>query len=320
MKNKRYIIAIILLISNFSIAQRIDNAVSFRDIKSDSYFRFDYDNDYFASSDLYYTQGYTFELVTPWLKGNPINKILITPKNSESRYGLSFEQTGFVPTDISADKILYGDRPYAATIALKSFVITTDTIYTSRLSSSLTTGMIGPVALGDEMQTNIHKWIGNELPMGWKYQMKNDLMLDYELAYEKQLLQVQNVFRINLDTKARLGTYNTHASAGINATLGIINSPFTSFKSQNRFQVYLYAQPQIKAVGYDASLQGGLFSTNNPYTIPSGDIERLVLQNNYGIVIRFKKLYFEYSRADISREFKTGNAHKWGGFKIGFHI
>ncbi|RWW92022.1 lipid A deacylase LpxR family protein [Flavobacterium cerinum] len=320
MKSKLYIAAIILLISSSSIAQRIDNTASFRDIKNDRYFRFDYDNDFFTSSDLYYTQGYTLELVTPWLKGNPINKILIAPKTSEKRYGLSFEQTGFIPTDISADQILYGDRPYAATIALKSFVIATDTLNKSRLSSSLTSGMIGPAALGDQMQSGIHKWIGDELPMGWKYQMKNDLILDYELVYEKQLYQLQNIFRINLDSKARLGTYNTHISAGINATLGIINSPFTSFKDQNRFQVYLFTQPQIKVVGYDASIQGGLFSTNNPYTISAGGIERFVMQNNYGIVIRFKKLYFEYSRADITREFKTGYAHKWGGFKIGFHI
>jgi lipid A 3-O-deacylase len=309
----------LLFFTNVFFAQKIDNTVSFRDIKSNGYFRFLYDNDFFTASDLYYTQGYTFELVKPWLKGNPVNKLLLKPKDSEIRYGLSFEQTGYIPTDISANVILYGDRPYAATIALKSFTIATDTISKSRLISSLTTGMIGPVAMGDEMQTGIHKWIGDELPMGWQYQIKNDIVLDYELAYEKQLLQFSRLLRINLDAKARLGTLNTYATAGINATLGLINSPFTSSKSKKTFQAYLYSQPVVKAVGYDATLQGGLL-TNSPYTIPNSDVERIVMQNNYGIVIQFWKLYFEYSRTDITKEFKTGSAHKWGGFKIGFTI
>lgn len=309
----------LLLFANVLFAQKIDNTVSFRDIKSDGYFRFLYDNDYFTASDLYYTQGYTFELVKPWLKGNPVNILLLKPKGNEVRYGLSFEQTGFIPTDISADVILYGDRPYAATIALKSFVIATDTISGSRLTSSLTTGMIGPVAIGDEMQTGIHKWIGDELPMGWQYQIKNDIVLDYELAYEKQLVQLKRLLRINLDTKARLGTLNTYASAGLNASLGLINAPFISSKNKNHFSAYLYTQPVVKAVGYDATLQGGLF-THSPYTIPNSDVERIVMQNNYGIVIQFRKLYFEYSRTDITKEFKTGSSHKWGGFRIGFTL
>lgn len=317
--HRLYKIAALLLFANTLFAQKIDNTVSFRDIKSDGYFRFLYDNDFFTSSDLYYTQGYTFELVKPWLKENPVNKLLLQPKNSEMRYGLSFEQTGYIPTDISADEILYSDRPYAATIALKSFTIATDTISKSRLSASLTIGMTGPVALGDEMQTGIHKWIGDQLPMGWKYQIKNDIILDYELAYEKQLFQAYNVLRINLDTKARLGTLNTHASAGINATLGLLNVPFTTSAHNKKFSCYLYAQPVIKVVGYDATLQGGLF-TNSPYTIPDSHMERIVMQNNYGIVIQFRKLYLEYSRTDITKEFKTGRAHKWGGFKVGFTI
>ena len=44
-------------------AQKIDNSVAFRNIESESYFRYHYDNDYFAATDENYTQGYNFELV-----------------------------------------------------------------------------------------------------------------------------------------------------------------------------------------------------------------------------------------------------------------
>ena len=57
--------------------QKIDNMASFRQITSDSYFRFNYENDYFNATDRDYTQGYSFELVTPWLAKNPANHLLV---------------------------------------------------------------------------------------------------------------------------------------------------------------------------------------------------------------------------------------------------
>jgi len=320
MKYSLYKIALLLLVSAFAYGQKIDNTASFRDIKSDRYFRINYDNDYFTATDIYYTQGYQLELVTPWLRKNPLNKLFPTLKNSDNRYGLLFENLGYIPTKISVKEIQQGDRPYAATMALKSFQVSTDTISHSRLSSSLVVGVIGPWAQGNEIQTGIHKWIGDEPPMGWHNQIKNDLILDYEVAYEKQLLRLKNIVAINLDTKLHLGTFNTNASLGVNGTIGLINSPFTSYKSNRKFFVYAYNQSRVKAIGYDASLQGGLFNTSSPYTIPNNGIERFTIENNYGIIMQFKTLYFEYSRNDITPEFKGGSKHKWGGFKIGFTI
>jgi len=320
MKYSLFNIALLLLCTAFANAQKIDNTASFRDIKSDKYFRINYDNDFFTATDLYYTQGYQLELITPWLRKNPVNKLFFKLNNSDTRYGLAFENLGYIPTKISVKEIQQGDRPYAATMAFKSFQVATDTITNSRLSSSFVVGVIGPAALGNEIQTGIHKWIGDEPPMGWHNQIKNDLILDYEIAYEKQLLRLKNIVAVNLDTKLHLGTFNTNASLGLNGSVGLINAPFTSYKSQRKFFMYAYNQSRVKAIGYDASLQGGLFNNSSPYTIPGQDIERFTIENNYGIIMQFKTLYFEYSRSDITPEFKGGGKHKWGGFKIGFTI
>ena len=76
---KKIILTIVFVfaISNILLAQKIENTASFRDIKSDSYFRFNYDNDYFGSTDENYTQGYNFELVAPFLAKNPVNKLFL---------------------------------------------------------------------------------------------------------------------------------------------------------------------------------------------------------------------------------------------------
>ncbi len=93
-------------------AQKIDNTASFRDMQTQRYFRINYENDFFTSSDLYYTQGYQLELVTPWLRKNPINHLFLQLKGSEQKYGLLFENLGYIPSTIREVGIQYNDRPY----------------------------------------------------------------------------------------------------------------------------------------------------------------------------------------------------------------
>lgn len=291
---------------------------SFRDIKSDTYFRFNYDNDYFTSSDKNYTQGYNFELVSPFLGKNPVNVLFYIPENTKNKFGLSIEHIGFTPNSYKSSEIQYGDRPFAAAIMLKSFVISTNIEKKFRGYSSLNLGIIGPGAFGKEMQVAIHEATGNTIPQGWKNQIKNDIVLNYEVGLEKQLLRYKNFFSLQSDSNLKVGTLFTNASLGLNATIGIINSPFSSVNDKNKFQLYFYTQPVLNVIGYDATLQGGLFNRKSPYTISSSSIERFTAQHNYGIVLKTKTLYFEYSRSAITREYDSGSSAKWGGIKIGF--
>lgn len=320
MSVEKYYTASLLFLSLLSFAQRIDNTASFREIKSNHYFRYYFDNDFFANNDYYYTQGQGFELASPKLLKNPINYLFIKLKNSEQKYGLSLEQIGFTPKDIVSNEILYNDRPYAAVSMLKSFLVSTDTIHKTTFSSTLSLGIIGPFNSGKEIQTMIHKWIGKDIPLGWQYQIQNDLILNYEISHEKQLYRLNNLFALNSNAKLRLGTMNTKISGGLTTTFGKINSPFISVKTKNNFQIYGYWQGLVTAVGYDASLQGGLFNKNSPYIITNQNMERFTFQRNFGIVLHHKKLYLEYYRSWLSKEFETGETHSWGGFRIGFTL
>jgi len=71
-------------------------------------------------------------------------------------------------------------------------------------------------------------------------------------------------------------------------------------------------------IGYDATLQGGLFNRKSVYNVSSNDIERFTATFNYGFVVQTKTLYFEYARSAITREFESGSSAKYGGIKIGF--
>jgi len=196
----------------------------------------------------------------------------------------------------------------------------TDTIHQSRLVSSLNIGLIGPGAFGKEMQVGIHQATGNTIPQGWQHQIRNDLVLNYEVSYEKQVFRYSNLLSLQTNTTLRLGTLYTNASIGFNATLGMINQPFASLKTKKKFALYGYAQLLLNIIGYDATLQGGLFNTKSPYTIADSEIERLTGQVNYGVVLQTRTLFLEYSRVIITREFESGNSSKWGGIKVGFRF
>jgi len=317
---KLHSLVLLLFVPAIMLGQKIDNMASLRDIKSPNYFRFHYDNDYFTSTDKEYTQGYNFELTSPRLAKNPVNYLFLKPKTSEFKYGISLEHIGFTANNIASDQIQFDDRPFAAAIMIKSFAIATDTVSKTRIASSLNIGIIGPGAFGGDMQKGIHEATGNTIPKGWYNQIKNDVVLNYELTYEKQLLRFHNFFTLQTTATARFGTLFTNASVGLNATIGLINSPFTSVKNKNKFQLYLYTQPLANVIGHDATLQGGLFNRESIYTIKNSDIERFTLQNNYGIVLQYKWLYLEYSRTILTREFSYGSSHKWGGIRMGFKL
>jgi len=302
------------------LAQRIDNTAAYRQINSPKYARFHYDNDFFAARDLYYTQGYSFEVVHEVLRKNPLTKLLIAAKGQNTNYGLAFEHFGFTPTSISSDAILTEDRPFAACMVLKTFGISVDTAQRVRVSSVLSTGVIGPMALGGEMQTAIHRWINGVQPRGWQHQISNDLIVNYSLHYEKQLYAYRNAISWSVNTEVQAGTLNNRLQTGFTLMAGRFESAFVN-AAQGRslpFQMYVYAQPLMGLVAYDATLQGGFLNRSSPYVISPAQISRVTFQGNFGAVLRFKKLHLEYSQSVLTKEFKTGLPHRWGGFKIGF--
>lgn len=296
-----------------AFGQKVNNLSSHRNMGSDSYFRIHYDNDYFTTTDENYTQGIQLELALPIFKKNPVNYLFPSLPNSNSIYGLSIEHNGFTPDDIRSKEIQKGDRPFAAAIMLKSFKVTKSEERPLRLASSLSVGVIGPLAFGYEMQKGIHIAIDGAIPGGWRNQIHNDAVINYRLTVERDLYIESRFVSLSSHVTGRLGTYHTNASIGFNANLG-----FVPQKVNSKFDLYLFAHPQVNFVAYDATLQGGFFQKSSPYQVPSSDIERLVLQMNYGLVLKLSKMYFEYYRTSISKEFETGERTRWGGVRIGF--
>lgn len=315
----RYVICLIGTFFCFiSSAQRIDNYSILFEIPDSSFVRIHYDNDLFQGQDRYYSQGIRVEVVNTVFRKNLIGKILISLPNQNSRkYGISAEIAAFTPTSILSDSILYNDRPYAAIMALNFFQMSYSEELKMKLTSDVQIGLIGPAALGKEIQTGIHRVTNNSLPKGWQYQIQNDLILNYSVRLEKQIASYHSLFALNGNGEVNLGTYQTNVSVGMDLSFGHKNNLFE--RKQNKFQYYIYAQSKLKAVGYDASLMGGLLNRSNDYTIPYSKINKLVAEQHVGIVFQFPHLYFGADFGFITPEFSGGKSHVWGGLRVGFY-
>lgn len=312
-----YSFVAIMLLASAANGQAINNTLSYKNTNSNKYFRLNYENDFFSGTDLYYTQGIHLEVVSPGVKQFPITRSLPHPKYHYSRYGIALEHNGYTPSSISSDAILYGDRPFVACLFLKTFRISVDTIRRQRFSSSVSTGLMGQGAGGKEMQEGIHKWTHSITPHGWSNQVCNDVILNYQVDYEKQLLYRNKTFSMDIHGMARAGTLSTKASLGTTIMFGYFDNPFGSHIAKaTNFRIYAYEHPEISAIGYDATLQGGLLNNTSPYTISADNISRAVFQNRFGFVVIYRKLYLEYFQAMHSADFKTGNYHVWGGIQF----
>jgi lipid A 3-O-deacylase len=320
--HKKINIFLLLLCSSvIAQAQLIDNNSTFRNLNRNSYFRFHYDNDFFTKSDEYYSQGITMEYVHPSVQRFFLSKLLWKPFKSTPQSGVSLNLFGYTPTSISSDEILYGDRPFNANISFKTFSIQTDSSHQQQLSSAVSIGVMGPAAFGNEIQTSIHRWLDNPIPYGWQNQIKNDIILNYQLNYEKKLLGNANHFLLNTAAEIRAGTLHNRLSGGFNFMAGRFNQRFVSNNAQpKKVEYYFFGQARVNLVGYDASMQGGLFNRKSPYTISSSDISRVTFQADAGLILNLPKLYLSYTQSFLTKEFRTGNYHRWGGFSIGFAL
>ncbi|MES2561041.1 MAG: lipid A deacylase LpxR family protein [Bacteroidota bacterium] len=294
----------------------------FQLLAQDHLIRVSYDNDFFSATDQYYTQGVRLEYIAPVFQHSPVRYVLLHPQYVSTAYaGIAIERDGFTPSGIRIDRIPYGDRPYAGTMFVSQFSIIFNREKCTRIFSQVDLGMMGPVVGGKEEQTGIHRAIGNILPLGWEYQIANDVIVNYTAQLEKGIVHQHHVTLTGF-TQARAGTIYTDASMGTMIRVGLMNDYFsnlgiTKSEGSRKIQCYGFTRASGKAVAYNATMQGGLFSEST-YTLPSSSIKRWVLQGSYGIIIAYKRLQLEYTKIHISPEYKNGLSHGWGHCNISF--
>jgi len=309
--SKKTIYLLFILVGNiFSQSQKVDSI---------SIFEFKWSNDFQYKTDRYFTNGFAFEVYTANFSNNPINSILLPTKKGDFEFfGISLTQDIFTPKDkFTVQNQLNGDRPFAAYLLVgftkSSFNPNDGIVYNSQLQF----GILGPLAFGEETQNGIHRNVSTSAQViGWENQIRNSLMINYSASIEKNFYN-NNWLELSGITSAKIGVPFTKANVGFKSRIGVFDS-FTKnfdFLSTQKWQLFVSLSSNVGIIGYNATLQGGLFF-ENIYTL--SEINRFVGNASLGFTAIYKSLKLEYTQHFNTAEFPKADNHSWGYFLIKF--
>ncbi|MEO8068755.1 MAG: lipid A deacylase LpxR family protein [Flavobacteriales bacterium] len=281
-------------------------------------FTFDYANDFFRATDRYFTQGVRLELASPILGRVPLRKILPGMGNSADQEHVLFaEQNCYTPRSIRRDTVLRDDRPFAAALFIGQRRTSVDAVHGVRLTSAIMLGVLGPCAVCAEEQRAIHAALDNIAPLGWQFQVANDVIANMDLQVEQQLLRTR-FLELSVAGSVRVGTFHDQAGIGGRLEVGRFRSDL-GMESRHGFELSLFVSGRAHAVAYDATLQGGLFNHSSVHVLPHGSIEPLVGQGELGARARLGMWDLLFAHVYTSRDFKNGMPHAWGELRIVVH-
>lgn len=305
-------------------------------------FTFYLENDkFFSGTDQHYTQG----LRATWLShdlsnfDDPVRDPIATfigqkfrplivqsfPDVSALRRGLSFGQNIYTPADTSTGLLQPHDRPYAGWLYLGwTFHVLRDGNATKPARTSVfevTTGIVGPSALGKFAQNGWHDLLGVDPAEGWKHQLRHEPGLN--LVWERKLrYSTDDTFDTHGPEREgvaadfiphyglSLGNVSTYANAGAEVRAGlrlprdfgtpvIRPSADTAIERELRsVGAHLFASFDVRAVARDLFLDGNTFRDS-----PGVRRRPVVADWQAGLAVNFRRYKVTYSQAARTKEF-----------------
>lgn len=287
-----------------------------------SYWGIQYENDFLGGkSDKYYTQGieisYAQQGGTPdWLV--KLADFLPTYEIG-NRHGVTYSigQKVFTPKDITNPSLQTDDRPYAGYLYstinyINSAEINSDKQHVNFIE--LTLGIVGPSALGEEMQNFLHDLIDVNIAEGWKHQLKDELALGAAYSHKWRHFWDQSDNKqaeLSPHTSVVIGNVYTYLATGImfrwgkglkrdmgppNIRPGFLGS--TYFVPQFKPNWYIFIGGEARLIGKNIFLDG-----NTNIDSHHVDSEPLVGDILIGFAIHKNKMRIALSHIVRSKEF-----------------
>lgn len=306
---------LILLTLNFSVAQD-----STKVSESNHIVRFQWSNDFIHQTDQYFSNGFLLEYYNPIFEHNPFNFILFP--RAKAKYvleGISLTQDLFTPIELTDTVKQKADRPFAAYILIGAKRVLFSLKYKLRLTSEIQVGIIGESAMGKEIQNGIHDLLPtSSWVYGWANQIRDDFCINYFAQIEKEIYG-KDWYEFNWVVSTKLGSPYTYLDAGTTFRFGKFDQKYLrDFESLSNlgWQSYFFADLRVRLVGYNATLQGGLFNNNSIYTIDN--INRVVADLVTGINYSHKNFKIELAQHYMTKAYPEAKIHRWGYLNLRF--
>jgi hypothetical protein len=262
-----------------------------------------------GTSDQYYTSG----LRVGWTSGADAVDFAAAAGHAiwgdgTTRISLELTQSLFTPRDTQSDPPNPNDRPYAGELLLTGGLVH-DTAGTRDLVA-LSLGVVGPAALGEEVQNGFHSIIGDTSNRGWHYQVPDEVAANL-LVQRTWRLPLADFGPVQVDVlpsaTAAIGDVRDYAQLGGVARIGQgLNSDFgtariepglngsDAFTATAPIVWYAFAGADGQAVAYDVSLDGNKFRNDTPSvhrTWDVGEFEAGLAAIFYGVRVTYTQTW-----------------------------
>lgn len=284
------------------------------------------DNDLYSSpiNDQYYTAG--LEIFYRYL-GNSQNE-KVAKKITEFRVG----QYIYNPQSVRANEINVNDRPFAGYLFAEAGI---NTFYNDESVFKLTFqgGVVGPEAGAEAVQRGLHQMIGYPTVRGWQHQITTTIAVQAAAFYSKKVFAERYKEKVDFHVQGEinLGTIWNTANIGVmsrisfkrplqtmyNSSLhgAVLNHNKEAYKEQREF--FLYINPMVQYMQYDATIQGSHFNNTSPVTFPL-----IPFRFNAEIGLKYRYNNWNYSYSVIYRGKELSNnvitAFYYGSIQISY--
>lgn len=311
------------------------------DLKERRFITFNSENDLYApgGNDANYTNGARVTFFHVGEKPHPVFQNLdrIVPVftiNPTTSVYYSLGHNLYTPKDITLVAQDPNDRPWAAFLYGAAGLVSITDNHIDEMEATI--GIIGPAALGEQVQKFVHEHISDSpTPRGWDNQLKNEpgLMLSWERRwpelYGHEALGLSAGFTPHLG--ATVGNIYTYASAGVNFRL----SPFESrwqdspirvrpsmpgtgafMTKEDKFSWYLFSGVEGRAVARNIFLDGNTFADSH-------DVDKmpLVADLNAGLALTYGPARLSYALIYRTKEFdKQDDPSVFGTVSFGYRF
>ncbi|RYG11721.1 MAG: lipid A deacylase LpxR family protein [Burkholderiales bacterium] len=300
------------------------------------------DNDLFGKQDQGYSNGVQLTLVSPNLVDYTDDPCLprlarwfnrrlnaLTPEGfDQQNMVVTFGQAIFTPTDYTRSDLITDDRPYAAAllVGLGYNARNGDHLRTTQLQL----GIVGPSALGEQVQNEVHHILGDPPFEGWDNQLRDEPV--FRLVHERMRRFSPDNGTWGWDAITHyggsLGNLATYANAGAEVRFGRHipddfgstplrpagenTAPTRARPVGGPFGAHVFLTFDARWVLHDITLDGNTFRDSH-----SVDKKPLVGEAGLGLALTKGRWKFALARYYRSREFEGQvEAPVFGSFTI----
>ncbi len=335
-----------LVLGPCAFADDVDDPVVHERLRFGSLTLYSENDKYFAGTDRHYTNGLKFSALSTDLRSftdpsvpapvRGLSRLLgdLVQPDKPHKLGLSFGQNIYTPEDTQITAYQPDDRPYAAWLYLGAafhvYHPPAEVDGTARLDVfEITAGVVGPAALGREVQNEYHRFIGVETAKGWDHQVRNEVGLNlvYERKYRFSTDGARTGWGADFIPHAGLSIGNvfTYANAGFEVRTGYrlpsdfgsnLIRPSGDSNSLRRppFNIFLFAATDGRAIARDITLDGNTFREG-----PSIDKKNFVADVYAGLGFGTRRWQFTYTQAYRTIEFEGQDRYSaFGSASVSF--